>query len=422
MPTATTDTAASSGAEGAMGASAALATPARVKPTSISSAERSLAPDLARGFMLLFIALANVPLYLWGRPLDERGLIEGSSTASKVIHMILEVAVNERSRPMFAILYGFGLAMIASRFAAKAVTAGNTPEQARKLGRKLLAKRSLWLIAFGLVHASFLFFGDILMAYGITGLVALGFVLASDRTLKIAFWVSTTWLVFAGGPLVAWLTIAEQPEGDVASPNGPDYTQTLLGGVAGLGVDIIAAGLFGFVLPLVLGGVILFRAGWLTKPEEHLPHLRRAAVWGIGAGLVTAAPIVLSQIYGWETATAVKVIVTVLYLGGGSVAGLGYICLFALIAHRLRGYGRRGAVRAISALGERSLTGYLTQSIICAPLLSSWGLNLAEDRGYGFAAAFAVGTWLVTVAIASGLDRAGRKGPFEVLLRKLSYR
>src|SRR5688500_2620658 len=41
----------------------------------IARSERSLAPDIARGAMLLFIALANVPLYLWNRPLDTYGHI-----------------------------------------------------------------------------------------------------------------------------------------------------------------------------------------------------------------------------------------------------------------------------------------------------------------------------------------------------------
>jgi uncharacterized membrane protein YeiB len=34
----------------------------------------------------------------------------------------------------------------------------------------------------------------------------------------------------------------------------------------------------------------------------------------------------------------------------------------------------------------------------------------------------AVGTWLLTVAAAFWLDRAGRRGPAEVLLRRLTYR
>jgi uncharacterized protein len=37
-------------------------------------------------------------------------------------------------------------------------------------------------------------------------------------------------------------------------------------------------------------------------------------------------------------------------------------------------------------------------------------------------AAFAVGVWLVTVVGAFAMDRAGWRGPAEVLLRRLTYR
>jgi uncharacterized membrane protein YeiB len=41
--------------------------------------------------------------------------------------------------------------------------------------------------------------------------------------------------------------------------------------------------------------------------------------------------------------------------------------------------------------------------------------------GYLAAYGFAFGTWLLTVAVAVALDKAGKRGPFEVLLRRLTY-
>ena len=42
---------------------------------AIAVSARSLAPDLARGAMLLLIALANAHLYLYGRPIGVRGRV-----------------------------------------------------------------------------------------------------------------------------------------------------------------------------------------------------------------------------------------------------------------------------------------------------------------------------------------------------------
>ncbi|MFD3917880.1 DUF418 domain-containing protein [Streptomyces sp. NPDC058595] len=109
----------------------------------------------------------------------------------------------------------------------------------------------------------------------------------------------------------------------------------------------------------------------------------------------------------------------------GGAAGLGYVAAVALLAHRwTRRPARRGAraVDAVSAVGKRSLSCYLTHSLIFAPLLAAWGLGLGEHLTSATMALVAVGVRLVTVVGADALERAGRRGPAEVLLRRLMYR
>jgi uncharacterized protein len=48
-------------------------------------------------------------------------------------------------------------------------------------------------------------------------------------------------------------------------------------------------------------------------------------------------------------------------------------------------------------------------------------LDLGGRLGATTAAGVAFGTWAVTVVAAAALGRAGRRGPLEVLLRRLSY-
>ncbi|MFN2347636.1 MAG: hypothetical protein ABR616_18235, partial [Dermatophilaceae bacterium] len=93
--------------------------PGRAAP--IARSERSLAPDIARGVMLLFIALANVPLYLWNRPLDTYGHIADGTVIDRALHVAEQLLVADRSRPMFAILYGFGIAVMADNLARRGV-------------------------------------------------------------------------------------------------------------------------------------------------------------------------------------------------------------------------------------------------------------------------------------------------------------
>ncbi len=106
----------------------------------------------------------------------------------------------------------------------------------------------------------------------------------------------------------------------------------------------------------------------------------------------------------------------------GLAGGLGYVAVFGLFAHRMSARNRRHrAVAAVSAVGKRSLSSYLIHSAIFAPLLAAWGLGLGAHLGSATMALFAIGVWLVTVILADVLERQGRRGPAEWLLRRLMY-
>jgi uncharacterized membrane protein YeiB len=167
--------------------------------------------------------------------------------------------------------------------------------------------------------------------------------------------------------------------------------------------------------------MMLHRAGWIEHPGDHLPQLKQVFITGMIVNVASSLPVALIGLGAWEPSTGVWIGSVYLTLLGGLYAGIGYICGFALLAHKLRGFGRRGVPGALAAVGERSLTCYLLQSFIMAPLLTAWGFGLGEDLGYLGAFGVAFGTWLITVLVAVALDKAGKRGPFEVLLRRLTY-
>jgi uncharacterized protein len=381
-------------------------------PAPITKAERSLAPDIARGGMLLFIALANVPIHLWGMGLDRYGHNTGQSAADHVALFIEQLLIADRSRPMFAILYGFGIAVMASRMFAR----GMEP----KAVRKVLRRRSWWLLAFGFLHAVLLFFGDILAPYGAMGLIALFFVHLSDKSLKKWLWGSVAYVVVVGNTLLAFLYTGGSgaPPGDDTLP---PYLEQMISGAVASPVAVLALVLTGVFFPLIIAGMMLQRAGWLNHPEDHLPQLKKVFVSGMAVNVLSSLPVALIAVGAWEPDQFMWSSAVYLTLLGGMYAGLGYICGFALLAHKLRGYGRRGIPGALAAVGERSLTSYLLQSLIMAPLLTAWGIGLGEDLGYLGAFGVAAATWAATIVIAVLLDKAGKRGPFEVLLRRLTY-
>ncbi len=390
--------------------------------------ERALAPDLARGAMLLLIVLANTPYYLWGL---DHGMVFGhptsGSAADRVVQAVMMVTVDLRTYPMFAFLFGYGIVQLAGR-----QHAAGTPE--REV-RRLLRRRHWWLVAFGLVHAALLWEGDILGIYGLVGLVTCWlFLRRRDVTLRVwsvvllvLMLVGTALVVLAAVSVSDVLTVEEAGSGpDVGNAiANPDYLASVGDRLTTWGILLVLQGALTLVVPLVV--LLAFQAGRhrvLEEPERHLPLLRRVAVGGVAVGWLGGLPSALDHLGVVDVPDAVSWALFPVHATTGMFAGVGYVACFALLAHRLSsgpaGPGRTAT--ALRALGERSLSGYLAQSLVCAPLLAAWGLGLGRHlSSWSMAAVAAVG-WLLTVVAADALARRGRRGPAEVALRRLVYR
>lgn len=379
-----------------------------VRPGPIERAARSLGPDLARGFLLLFIALANVWGYLYDRPTEPSGRPTDASGWDHLADGLTAFFADDRSRPMFAILYGFGLAVMASRMTAQGLD--------DKGVRRVLRRRSVGLMVLGALHAALLFGGDILAPYGATGLVALA--LVNRRTAVLWRWFAASLLVSVAVPTVFTMLVLED-EGVVEQ--APSYLASvgdrLVGSVFMMTVSILAL----LFIPHVVVGILVQRAGWLTRPWEHRRTLGRVAAWTAVGNLVLNLPWALRVARVWEPDESLWTPITLAHDLSGFAMGLGYICLFGWLAARWHDRPRGAVVTGVTAVGERSLTCYLLQSVALAPLLSSWGLGWGAWMGTAQAATLAVGVWATTVLVALALHRAGRRGPFEVLLRRWVY-
>ena len=376
-------------------------------PGPISSRHRSLAPDLARGAMLLFIAVANVECYLYGRTAGYGYRPVDGGTLDRLADLVVTVFVSERSYPMFAILFGYGMAVMVRRMTAR----GAEPRRARGA----LARRGAWLIVFGVVHAALLWDGDILAVYGATCLVALS--LVHRRRAVLLRWSVPSALVLTANHVINAIEQSKPWEREA----GPDYLAGVLDrGVGHLLFAVEVVLVIPYIFLLVIGFLVA-RAGWLDRPQDHVATLRRVAVTAMVVNLVGGLPHALTVARLYEPPRPVGIALVIVHHLVGVFTGLGYLCLFALLAARLRRVGRSGVVAGVAAVGERSLTCYLLQSMVFAPLLSAWGFGLGARIGTAQAYAIGVAVWLATVLVAVGLARAGRRGPFEVLLRRLTY-
>ncbi|MFE6308372.1 DUF418 domain-containing protein [Nocardiopsis sp. NPDC057823] len=382
------------------------------------SGGRAPAPDLARGVMLLPIALANVPWFLYGAATSGVGAHRTVATGADALwQTVAIVAVDGRSYPLFAFLFGYGLWQLYAR------RRGRAPDGAPAL--RLLRSRHLWMIAFGAVHAALLWSGDVLGAYGLVGLVVTGLFLRRASGTLVAWAAGLACLLglAAAAALVAAAVTAHGPDpspGAVPQLAGiTPYAASVLPRLGMWAVVTVGQGLLGLVVPIaVLVAIVCARHRVLEEPGAHRPLLVRTAVIGIAVGWAGAVPSALVHHGVWDLPEWAPVM-----LNGftGLFAGLGYAALIALVAARVTASREPGPlVSALTATGRRSLSCYLFQSAVFAPVLCAWGLGLGGVLTQWQAALLAVATWLVSVALAAALERAGRHGPAERLLRTLA--
>lgn len=374
---------------------------------STKLSERFLAPDLARGVMLLFIAVANSHYFLQNGP-TLGGFPVGTSGVDAFLVGLIATLVDGRAYPMFAALFGYGLVQIYRRQQA----AGKDWEPIRKL----LRRRSLWMIVIGFLHGIFLYVGDILAAYGILAFLLVPALRWKTRTIVI---LATLAFVITSlpdaGSLAVERTVGQEP---AMLPQGiwsgvMDRAPALL--------VLVPLYPIGLVVPFLIG-ILAARARLLEQPGQHLTLLRRVAGFGIGAAILGGLPIglILAGAVDEPTANTLGPLGT-LHDATGHFGGLGYAAAIALLSNRIN-VERGRVVTALAAVGQRSMTCYLAQSLVWTLAFAPYAFNLTPHLTVTTLAAIAVATWLATVVFANWMHHRGLRGPFEVLLRRLTYR
>jgi uncharacterized membrane protein YeiB len=264
-----------------------------------------------------------------------------------------------------------------------------------------------------------LLYGDEVMAlYGIAGLVSLLLVYRSRRALLI--WATVGVVLFtAAYGLISTLYVNNGVHEVTAG--SADYVTSIgerLGSWTGNVVFLVISGL---LLAPFVAGFALFRAGMFERPWDHITRLRKIALTAIALNVVAGLPVALILASVWTPPGRLVVILGPIYGLASMLGGVGFVCLFAFIAGRLKDR-RPPMVAAIAAVGERSLSCYLLESLILAPLLAAWGLGLGGRVSHlqGYAVAVAVAG--IVLAFAVMLARVNVRGPMESVIRRLTYR
>jgi len=391
-------------------------------PTPVRRADRALAPDLARGAMLLIIALAHAPSVFFN---NSPGVDTTPQGIERFYNIFLFSFVHARGLPLFALMFGYGLIQLARRQDA---ISGNP-----LVTRSILLRRNAWLFVFGFLHGALLFSGDILGAYGLLGIAfTLILLRRSDKVHRFAVaYVVFGALYLAVLAVLVAIGIAGNSKGDATvaavpflTTTGENYFDSVL---IRLGEWPMGTLMFLPFIFIVWFGAWAARRRVLEEPAAHRRLLRLGAKFGLIIGISGGLPMGLQSAGFLHVDEGTGALIKLLYQTSGFFGGIGYVCIFGLIALRLskRSHPARPGVvvGALTALGQRSLSGYLFQSIAWLVLTSPYLLSLGTtvDHPTYVSAGCAAAIWLFTVIAAYLMQRNGYPGPAEKLLRRLTY-
>lgn len=364
--------------------------------------------------MLLLIAMAYAPMHLEHKNVGGYGQKPGGGVADQVMSFLATLFLENRAFPLFGIMFGAGLVMLVSR----QLKAG-TPERDV---RRLLRRRSLWLLLFGFVHATLVFSGEILAAYGVGGLVLAWLLFRGMTAVRVAAIVLCVYygvvVTLAAGAIVTGAAAsAEKASGLPGYTSVQDWIERL---AAAPFAPLLNTLLFPMFLLVVLG-IWFGKRGLLDDPAAHRRTLRWLAGCGISVSVLGALPLALVGAGVLDVSGSTHGLLFAAQILTGVAGGVGYAAAFGLLGARLQ--RRPGPVtRTLAAAGQRSLSVYLFASVGVAVILHPALLNLGAHTHRAGAMAVAFGVWLVAVLLAGRLAAAGRPGPADALLRGLVYR
>jgi uncharacterized protein len=386
-------------------------------PGPTPPSERIVSLDALRGVAVLGILVINVRAFSMPELALLNPNVYGDFTGADYwAWFVGHVFAQGTFLTVFSALFGAGIVLFVESKRA------NDQEAAR-----LHYRRIGLLVAIGLAHAYLLWYGDILVAYGICGLVLAfardwdppALARAGTLLLLVAPLLEVSGGLAAGGEALAsqWMPSEAALRAEVATYRGgwvrqldhrvPTALSRQTSGFVGR--------TFWRVGGTVLWGMALYKWGVLTGERSDRLYRLLVAAGLLGIGIVLAG-VWYVEANDWS-ARAGLFWRQFNYAGSLLVAG-GYVGAVMLYVRR-RPEGP--ITRSLAAVGRTAFTNYLLQTVVATSVFYGHGLGLFGSVSRAEALGMVVAFWVVQVALSVLWLRRFRFGPVEWFWRTLTY-
>ncbi|MBW0144383.1 DUF418 domain-containing protein [Sphingomicrobium clamense] len=397
---------------------------------------RILTLDIVRGVAVMGILAMNI--YAFGLPLGayfNPTVYGGDSGINLATWFVDYVLVDGKMRGLFSILFGASALLVVERAMAKEKSPAFTHYS-----------RMLWLFAFGMIHYWFIWWGDILALYAMSGLFLFLWRKNSAKVLRnwgIALLTIMTLfgLVQMGGLMAVMSNPSMMPADEYADLMEQMQVMKVFMGTdtSGVAAEIARhkgdyAGIMdwrfnehrwkmlGFSaqgLPMSIGimliGMWLFRNGFLTGAWESARY-KKVAMWCLGIGSLGSA---LLAYYIMSSDFSFGAMALAMTANGPFqiVSAVGWAALIILFAKK----GMDGALATrLAAAGRMAFTNYLGTSIVMTTIFYGYGLNQYAEYERFALNIFVIGMWIAILLWSKPWLERFHYGPLEWLWRSLA--
>ena len=388
-----------------------------------STNTRALGIDALRGLALFGILAVNIQSFVWGLSGPTLGILDTDSrTADSVTVFLTAFLLEYKFYPIFCFCFGYGFAVQTRRWLTDKANA-----------YERFGKRLNMMLLFGAVHGIFLYFGDILSRYALTGYILRRYIGYGPRRLLGAaqFWLGVTVMVAIFGALLSLslstsLTDSISREDALIAEINKSigiYTTGSYGEITAQRFQNYLEIALGFVfyipqlLLIFLLGAFTARMGWLAQPRACRTRWKKILLISLMIG------IPLNFFYAWgamelarDPGAAPSFLHSVLS-GFIPILAFAYIACVALAAASKLG---EQVLNVFAAAGKMALTNYLVQSLVVSTLLYGYGFGLGDDLTQFQLWILAVAIYTLQLLFSNFYLRYFSIGPMEILWRKLS--
>ncbi|NVO03906.1 MAG: DUF418 domain-containing protein [Bacteroidetes bacterium] len=380
----------------------------------VKTAERISSIDILRGFALLGIVLVN-SLGFNASFFDFGGFYSNlSNDFQKTFYTIYISLTADKFIFLFSFLFGYGMFLQFKKF-----------NHSKKSFSQFFSRRMLVLFFFGIAHVLFLWAGDILILYSITGLLMLivcklptkwQIALAIFFYFFIGIWLSfSVWIhlpnalssTYTEGLQKAKLIYAHGNYFDCLNLRLQEY-------FAFRNINVF------YYLPKIIGLTIL---GFIAaKFNFHKKLAANKLKWFLV--LIFFATIGIALYFGFgkivdpQSRFAMAISMTGYELTNLFIA-MSYLLMILLLSSF---FSISKFLRPFALMGRMSLTNYISQSIIFSIIFYSWGFGLFGQSKVTIVVLIAIVVYVFQVILNLIWFKFYQQGPLEKLWRKWSYK